>query len=90
MAGNAARLLFLAKAVDDVGQVALGHRVHDIRCRRPGGAHAHVQRAILHEGKAALAFIDLKARHADIQHHAVHRIVPGIDNQGVHFAKPAE
>lgn len=35
------------------------------------GVHPHVERAIPHEREAALGIIDLRRRHAQIQHHAI-------------------
>ena len=90
MARNAAGLAFLAQPEDDVRKVAFRHGVDHIGRSWPGCAHAHVERAVLHEGKAALAFIDLEARDADIEHDAVDHLMPGIVDKRVHLAEPAK
>ena len=55
----------------DIGDHTLVGAVHDIGGGRAGLAHAHVQRAILHEGKAALGHVQLHRGYAKIQNHAV-------------------
>ena len=45
--------------------------VHQIRGARAIGAHPHVQRAIMHKGKATFGLIQLHGRYAQIQHNAI-------------------
>ena len=61
----------LAIAEDDRGQLRFVRRVDDIGGGGPGLAHAHVERAVLAEGEAALRLIELEGGHADIEHDAI-------------------
>ena len=88
--GDAARIALFAEPENHVGEVALGHPVDDVRRRRPDRAHAHIQRAIFHEGKAPGGLVDLEARDADIEHDPVHARMPRLSGKRVHFPKPAE
>src|SRR5690606_10641335 len=77
--GDAPALLLLAIAPQDLGDLAL------VGARQPLGStlarvgvHAHVQRAVLAEGKAALGHVQLRRGHAQVQQDAVQlaRLVP--------------
>src|SRR5215470_6125974 len=62
------RALLLAVGFQDARKRRFGERVHQIR----GGCsqariHAHVERAVMTEGKAALGFIELEGRDAEIE-----------------------
>ena len=73
-AGNGAGASLLAVLVDHVGEVAFVHGVDHVRRRRAArGVHAHIQRAVLAEGEAALRLVDLRGGYAQIQHDHVHR-----------------
>ena len=70
-AGDAAAGALFAVVEQDVGDLHLGRGVHDV-----GGAfavlrHAHVEGAVLHEGKAALGKIKLHGGYPEVEHDAV-------------------
>ena len=58
-AGDGAGALLLAERGDDGGKVAFGELVDEVACGQAFGAHAHVERAVLGEGEAALSLIEL-------------------------------
>ena len=48
-----------------------GRSIHEVRSRRPVCAHAHVERPVAHKRKAALGFVELHGRDANIEGDAV-------------------
>ena len=70
-AGDAAGVLFLAIARDGQAQGALVGAVDEIGGAFARQAHAHVQRAVLAEGKTPRRLVELEGRNAQIQHDAV-------------------
>jgi len=69
---DAARQRLLAKAGDDVGQIALAGGREELR-----GGHArrrveaHVERSVAHEAEAALGVVDLRRGEAEVGEHDV-------------------
>ena len=70
-----AREALLAERRDDGGKIALGRRVDHVGGARPVAAHAHVERAVLAEGKSALGLVELHRGDAEIEHDAVDRVM---------------
>ena len=58
-AGYAARLALLAIAEQDIGNLAFRRRVQKIRRGRAASIHAHVERPLGGEGKAAQGLVQL-------------------------------
>ncbi len=71
-AGDAAGMPLFAEKIEDARQIARLETVDDIGGRQALLRHAHVERPVEAEGKAALRLVKLHGRHADIQHDAVH------------------
>ena len=68
LAGDDARVAILAVGADDLGQLALLHRVdHGARVQLLARVHAHVQRRVVGVGEAALARVDLHRRDAEVE-----------------------
>ena len=65
----------LAELENDVGQIALRGLRHHVGRARPLRAHAHVERPVEPERKAALGLVELHRGHAEIEHDAVDRRV---------------
>jgi len=62
-------------AVDDVGQLALGQAVHEIRGRESlRRVHAHVERALGVEAEPAGGLVELQRAHAHVDEHARRRL----------------
>ncbi len=74
-ARDRAGMPLLAERSDDGGEVALGGLRHHVGGARPVAAHAHVERAVEAERKAALGLVELHRRDAEIEHDAVDRVV---------------
>ena len=77
-ARDRARMPLLAQKENDIGEIAFGNFRDHIRGARSVGAHAHVERAVLAEGEAALGLIELHRRDAEIEHDAVDRLIPAL------------
>ena len=54
---------------------------------RPTPSHAHIEGSIMLKGKSPGRIVDLKRRHADIQHDTVQRVHAGADQQRQHVAE---
>ena len=65
----------LAEARNDGGEIALGGGGNQVGGARPALAHAHVERAVETEGEAALGFVELHRRDADIEHDTIDGVV---------------
>ncbi len=65
----------LAERRDDRRKIALGGARHHVGRARAGAAHAHVERTVQAERKAALALVQLHRRDAEIEHDPVDRVV---------------
>ena len=74
-AGDGARVAFFAEDRQDGCKVALGGRRHDVGRARSRGAHAHVERTVVAEGKSALGLVELHRGDAEVEDHAVDRVV---------------
>ena len=72
------RRALLAIEEKEIGQLRLSRAVDDIRRRRAVRAHAHVERAVLLEGKPPPRLIDLHGGDADIEHHPGERLIDKI------------
>ena len=70
-ARHRAGVALLAQRRDDGGKIALGQLRRPRRRRWPGRAHAHVERAVEPERKAALGLVELHRRDAEVEHDAV-------------------
>ena len=70
-AGNGARMPLLAENEDDVGEIAFAGVRDDVGGARALGPHAHVERAVVAEGKAAARGVELHRGDAEIEHDAV-------------------
>src|SRR6266571_893399 len=67
-AGDAPRGPLLAVAVDDVGQLGLGHPVHDLGGRDSAArVHAHVERPVALQAEAALGAVELHRADAEVE-----------------------
>src|SRR5215471_1082385 len=80
----------LAVGFQDAGERRFGERVHEIR----GGCsqariHAHIERAVMAEGKAALGFIELEGRDAEIESDSVGGENAPLSQELFHFREPA-
>ena len=84
---------FLAVTIDNVGEVCFRQSIHRVgragAAFRGGTFHAHVQRPVGAEGKAALGLVELHGGHAEIQRHAVQRRLQPVGQQGLHVAEAA-
>src|ERR1700730_1116885 len=69
--GDTARRTLLAETVEYIGQGRLPGGIDKVRGSRPLAIHAHIERAIGLEGKAARRVVDLHGRHADVEDNAV-------------------
>ena len=63
--------MLLAERLDDEGEIALGRRRDHVGGGRAGIAHAHVERTVVAERKAALRLVELHRGDAEIADHAV-------------------
>ena len=59
--------------IEDVGDRGFVGGVQEIRRRLACLRHAHVERPVALEGKAALGLVELHRRHADVEHDTVDR-----------------
>ena len=73
-AGDAARMPLLAEEIDDVGEIAFRGARDDVGRGRSRLPHAHVERAVETERKAAAGLVELHRGHADVHHDAVDAI----------------
>ena len=78
----------LAQRGDDSGQIALGSVRDHVGGAWPLAAHAHVERAVEPERKAALALVELHRRHADVEHDAIDGFVTELARQLVETGEP--
>ena len=72
-AGDGARAALLAQEKQNFRKVRLVAAIDDIGGGRAFAGHAHIQRAVAHEGKAALGFVDLHGGNAQIENHRIGR-----------------
>src|SRR5262249_28704165 len=54
--------------------------INNLGGAKPGARHAHIQRTIAHEGKAALGFIELHRRDAEIENNTIDGIPANLGN----------
>ena len=67
------RLVLFAERGDDGGELALARGGDDIGGARAVAAHAHIERPVEPEGKAARGFIELHRRNAEVEDDAIGR-----------------
>ena len=70
------------------GEIALGGVRDHIGGARSVAAHAHVERTVEPERKAALGLVELHRRHADVEHHAVDGLVAELARHRVEIGEP--
>ena len=69
----------LAQREQQIGEVALRQRVHQIGSRTTTALHAHVERPIKTEREAALGLIELERGDTEVEDHAIkRRHAPGL------------
>ena len=86
-AGDGARMALFAENENDVGKIALACSGDHIGRARTLPAHAHVERPVEAEGKAARGGIELHGGDAEVEHHAVHAIGAAIARDCVEIGK---
>ena len=84
---DATRFAFFAKGIEQIGQRLDIERIDQIGGALPLPAHAHVERAFAHEGKAALGLVELHRGHPDIEHHPIDGAMLG--RERIEFGKSA-
>ena len=57
----------LAEIVENVGESLLGRRIDEIGRARACSAHAHIERPVVAEGKAAFGLVELHRGNADVE-----------------------
>ncbi len=72
-AGDSPRGALLAIKIKDVGERLRLQFIDQIGGAAPGPLHAHVERPVEAEGKAALRLVELHRRHADVERDSVER-----------------
>ncbi len=70
-AGDAPRRALFAVEIEDIGERLGFELIDQVGGAAPGALHAHVERAVEAEGKAALRLVELHGGHADVEHDAV-------------------
>ena len=70
-ARDAARLALLAIVIEHVGDRRLVGGVEEIGGALALAAHPHIERAVMHEGKAAFLPVELHRGDADVHHHRI-------------------
>ncbi len=71
--GDAARLALLTIEPENAGQLGRLGGVDQVGGALALARHAHVQRPVAHEREAAIGLVQLHGRHAQVQHHSIHR-----------------
>ena len=77
-----------AEQEDDVGKVALGRRIDDVGGARPSPLMRMSSGPSLPEGEAALGLVELHRRDAEVEHHAVDRVMAAARAQRVEIGEP--
>src|ERR1700730_9146419 len=85
--GDTAGRTFLAEMVKNIGQGRFPGGIDKVRGSRPLAVHAHIERAVGLEGKAARRVVDLHGRHAYVEHSAVERKKPTLPRRLVEPCK---
>jgi len=85
--GDTAGRTLLAETVEYIGQGCLPGGIDKVRGSRPLAVHAHIERAVGLEGKAACRVVDLHGRHADVEHNAVEIKKPALPRRLVEPSK---
>src|SRR5205823_3204088 len=80
---------FLAEITDQLGEIALLETGYQIGGARPIPSHAHVERAVEAERKAAVGIVELLRGDADVERDAGDRIGRYRANQPLHVAEAA-
>src|SRR5262249_26397157 len=78
---------FFAESKDDVGQIVLACRVDNVSGAGAPTAHAHVERPVEPERKAAAGGIELHGRNAQIKHDAIDKVVSGFVRDSVEIGE---
>src|SRR4029077_885766 len=78
----------LAEGKDDVSEIPFAGLVDDVGGAGALAAHAHVERSVETERKAASGGIELHGGDAEIEHDAIDRAVPGVTGEGVDIGEP--
>ena len=86
-AGDGTGELLLAVAPEDVGQLPLVQRSHQIGGGGPLLTHPHIQRGVVMVRKTALGCVQLVRRHADVQQNAVHPVDAQLVQRLTHMHK---
>jgi hypothetical protein len=86
-AGDGAGFLFFAIDEDDARKLGFLAFIDDIGRARPGACHAHVERPVGHEGKAAPGLIELHGRNPHVERDAIHRRDAALVEQGLHITE---
>ncbi len=73
-AGDTSGMALFAQEIEDPGQIARLEGVDDVGSVDARLRHAHVERTVMPEGKAALRFIELHRGDADVEHDAIRRV----------------
>ncbi len=82
-AGDGAGAALLAQQENDVGEIALAAFRDHVGGAWAGGAHAHVERAVEAERKAAFGRIELHGGNAEVEHDAVGRFDPEVAHNAI-------
>src|SRR6476620_8177176 len=77
----------LAEGKDDVSEIPFACRVDHVGRAGALAAHAHVERSVETERKAAFRGVELHGRDAEIEHDAIDRVVPRLTGDRVEIGK---